>query len=118
MNINWKLRFKNKTTLVALVTAVVAFVYQLLGIFGITAPISQETVIQVLGVLINLLVALGIVVDPTTQGISDSVKANGYSKPANTTESEAVSNMVSEMPTSQEDLNAEIRNGFPQGGEK
>lgn len=33
--INWKLRWKNKTTLLAITTAVIALVYQVLGLLGI-----------------------------------------------------------------------------------
>lgn len=78
---NWKLRLKNKATLVALAAAVVAFVYQVLGIFGVIPAVSQDTLTQMLGILINLLVALGVVVDPTTQGISDSAQAQSYDAP-------------------------------------
>ena len=33
--INWKLRWKNKTTLLAITTAVIALVYQVLELLGI-----------------------------------------------------------------------------------
>lgn len=75
---NWKLRFKNKATLVALVACVVGFLYQMLGFTGIVVPISEEMIIQLAGAVINILVAVGIVVDPTTKGISDSQRALGY----------------------------------------
>jgi phi LC3 family holin len=81
MNINWKLRFQNKTSLTAIVLAVIALVYQVLGIFGIVPAVSQDTLIQLAGAVINLFVLLGIVVDPTTEGISDSQRAMGYEKP-------------------------------------
>ena len=35
MNINWKLRLQNKATLTALVMALVALVYQVLGVCGV-----------------------------------------------------------------------------------
>ncbi|QAT43427.1 phage holin [Aminipila luticellarii] len=81
MKINWKLRLKNKTTLAALVACVVAFVYQVLGILGITAPISQDQVAQGISIVINLLVAVGVLVDPTTSGTGDSTRALTYKKP-------------------------------------
>ena len=81
MNINWKLRLKNKTTFTALAACIVAFVYQLLGIFGVTAPISQDQVTQAVGVIINILGMVGILVDPTTAGTSDSPRALTYEKP-------------------------------------
>ena len=81
MKINWKVRFKNKTWLVAFLGAIVAFVYQMLGAFGIVPRVSEDYITQVIGIFINLLVALGIVVDPTTNGISDSKRALGYTEP-------------------------------------
>nr|DAJ19308.1 MAG TPA: holin [Siphoviridae sp. ctEup56] len=81
MNINWKLRLQNKTTLTTLILAIIAFVYQVLGIFGIVPGIDQNTMVNTCGLIINLLVAVGIVVDPTTAGISDSTKALEYTEP-------------------------------------
>lgn len=79
--INWKLRFKNKTTLIAMIGVVITFVYQMLSLFGVTPKISQDTVVQLVSLIINVLVALGIVVDPTTHGISDSEQALNYQVP-------------------------------------
>lgn len=81
MKINWKLRIKNKAVLVAIILAVVAFVYQILGIVGVTPSISQSDITKVIGIIINLLVALGIVTDPTTEGVSDSAQAMEYIQP-------------------------------------
>lgn len=79
--INWKLRFKNKTTLVAMAGAVATFIYQMLALLGVTPKISQDMLVQLISLLINVLVALGIVVDPTTSGISDSEQALTYKEP-------------------------------------
>ena len=81
MKINWKLRLKNKTTLAALVACIVAFAYQVLSILGITAPISEDQITQVIGVVINLLAAVGVLVDPTTSGAGDSYQALEYKQP-------------------------------------
>ena len=81
MNINWKLRFQNKTTLTAIILALVALVYQVLGVFGVVPKISQDELTTVIGMVINLLCLLGIVVDPTTDGVSDSARALTYDKP-------------------------------------
>lgn len=82
MNINWKLRLSNKVTLTSLVVSVAALVYQVLGLFGITPGISESDMITVLGMVINVLAVLGVVVDPTTQGITDSAQALDYEKPS------------------------------------
>ena len=81
MNINWKLRFQNKTTLTAVILALVALVYQVLGLFGVVPKISQNDLTTVIGMVINLLCLLGIVVDPTTDGVSDSARALTYDTP-------------------------------------
>lgn len=78
--INWKLRFQNKVTLTAIVLAVITLVYQILGLFDVVPRISQDAVIQIASAVINLLVLLGIVVDPTTEGIADSERAMGYTR--------------------------------------
>ena len=82
---NLKLRLKNKVTLTAIVTATVAFVYQILGICGVVPPITGEQVTQVAGLLINLLVGLGVLVDPTTAGVKDSTRARAYEEPSKVT---------------------------------
>lgn len=81
MNINWKLRWKNKTTLTAIVLAVVALVYQILAVAGIVPGVSESQVVEIVGMVINLLCLLGIVVDPTTSGIIDSQQALTYDTP-------------------------------------
>lgn len=81
MKINWKLRLKNKVSLTAIILAIIALVYQVLGLCGITPGISENQAIEVAGMVINLLCLLGIVVDPTTDGVSDSTQALDYSVP-------------------------------------
>lgn len=81
MNINWKVRFKNKTWLLTFCVGVLAFVYQVLGLFGVVPGISQETVTEIIGMVVNILVMLGIVIDPTTSGVTDSSRALTYEEP-------------------------------------
>lgn len=78
---NLKLRLKNKATLLALILAAVSFVYQVCGIIGVVPPVSEDTVTQLIGVLANLLVGLGVLVDPTTTGVTDSTQAMAYDTP-------------------------------------
>lgn len=78
---NIKLRLKNKTTLIALIAAVLTLVYQVLGLCGIVPKVSEEALMNVVGVAINILCMLGIVVDPTTKGIKDSAQAMSYAEP-------------------------------------
>lgn len=81
MNINWKLRLQNKATLTALVMALVALVYQVLGVFGVVPRVSQDQVTTIISMVINILCLLGIVVDPTTAGVGDSARAMSYDEP-------------------------------------
>lgn len=81
MNINWKLRLQNKTTLTALVMALVVLVYQVLSVCGVVPRVAQDQVTTIVSMVINILCLLGIVVDPTTAGIGDSVRAMSYDEP-------------------------------------
>ena len=81
MKINWKLRLQNKATLTAIVLSVIALGYQVLGLVGIVPSISQDALITVFGMIINLAMLLGIVTDPTTEGIEDSTQAMYYREP-------------------------------------
>lgn len=78
---NLKLRLQNKVTLTALVLAIIALVYQILAIFNVAPEIAQDEIVKVAGMIINIAVMLGIVVDPTTAGVKDSEKAMGYTEP-------------------------------------
>ncbi len=81
MKINWKVRFKNKTWLVTFLLAVLAFVYQILGMFDVVPPVTQDMATQLIAAVINILVAVGVVIDPTTSGASDSQQAMTYNEP-------------------------------------
>lgn len=81
MKINWKVRFKNKTWLVTFLIAILAFVYQILGMFDIVPAITQDMATQLIAAVVNILVAFGVVIDPTTSGASDSQQAMTYNEP-------------------------------------
>ena len=74
MKINWKARFRSKKFYVAL-AALVGLIVTDIGVIGIG---RYETYVQ--AVLI-VLVAGGVIVDPTTSGVSDSDQAMRYQKP-------------------------------------
>ena len=80
MKINWKVRFQNKIWLGTFITAVLSFVYMLLGLCNVVPSVSKSVVVDLVMALIDLFVLLGIVVDPTTEGTSDSKRALGYEK--------------------------------------
>ena len=72
--INWKLRFQNKTTLLAIASTVILLAQQL----GFKLP---DNIADVVNTFLTLLVLLGVINDPTTEGVSDSPKALTYSEP-------------------------------------
>lgn len=78
MKINWKVRFKNKTFLVTFVIFIVASIYTILGMFDVVPTISEDEVTNYVLLFIEFLGALGIVVDPTTDGMTDSDRALTY----------------------------------------
>ena len=81
MKINWTVRFKNKTFLVAFVGTVLTFVYTILGMFDIVPSVTQNMVTDVIMAIINILVAVGVISDPTTKGVTDSNQALTYTAP-------------------------------------
>ena len=81
MQINWKVRFKNKAWLTAFAAAVLTLVYDILGMCGALPAVSEDTVAQIIMLLMNLLVMLGVVVDPTSSGVTDSANAMTYEQP-------------------------------------
>lgn len=83
MKINWKVRFKNKAFWMALIPAVFLLVSQVCAIFGVqidTAAISDQ-LIGIVGTVFTIFALLGIVTDPTTQGVNDSDRAMEYQEP-------------------------------------
>lgn len=79
--LNWKVRFKNKVWLMSFIGAIIAFVYQLLAMFNVVPKISEDTVVQLVGLILNVLVGIGVIQDPTTAGIEDSKQALTYNEP-------------------------------------
>ena len=78
IKINWRVRFKNKTFLASLFALVISFVYEVLSLFEFVPTVSENEVLQIVYIIINILSVLGVIVDPTTKGISDSERALTY----------------------------------------
>ena len=81
--INWKVRFANKTFWLSLVPAVLLLVQVIAAVFGYTLDLGElgNRLVAVVNALFAVLAILGVVTDPTTKGLSDSVRAMGYDKP-------------------------------------
>ena len=83
--INWKVRLKNPafwSGLIGVLGTLVISVAQLLG-FDISAVVSewQATLIQLATAVLGVLGLVGVITDPTTEGLSDSQQALGYQEP-------------------------------------
>lgn len=81
MTINWKVRFKNKVWLTTFISLIIGFVYNILACFDIFPKVTEHAVTQIVGELLTFLGLLGVIVDPTTAGINDSVRAMSYEEP-------------------------------------
>lgn len=81
MRVNWKVRFKNKTWLTMFISLIVGFVFNLLKMFDIVPVVTESFVMNIVGQVLTFLGLIGVLVDPTTAGISDSERALGYSEP-------------------------------------
>ena len=81
MQINWKVRFQNKTFLTGLISLVVVFIYDLLQLLEIVPTVTQSAVMQVAEGILTILGMVGVIADPTTAGLSDSKQAMTYNAP-------------------------------------
>lgn len=81
MKINWRVRFKNKVWLGMLLSLVVSFVFNFLKLFDIVPVFTENTVMNIINQVLTFLGLIGVLVDPTTDGIEDSNRAMGYVEP-------------------------------------
>ena len=83
MKINWTVRFKNKVFWMSIIPMILLLVQQICALFGISFNFSglSESLVSIVGTVFGILALLGIIVDPTTEGISDSTRAMTYDKP-------------------------------------
>lgn len=79
--INFKVRARNTLFWMTILPALVAFIYSLLGAFGIVPAVSENDVINIITSIITALATLGVLIDPTTKGVGDSKLAMTYTEP-------------------------------------
>jgi len=81
--INWTVRIKNKAFWLAVIPAVLLLIQQIGAIFGLTLDFGElgNQLKEVVNTAFFILALLGIVTDPTTEGIEDSSQALTYNKP-------------------------------------
>lgn len=81
MKINWKVRFRNAPWLLSFLSLIVGFVFSILEMFDIFPSITKDQVLQIVKQGLTFLGLIGVLVDPTTAGLSDSNRAMNYDKP-------------------------------------
>ena len=79
-NINWIVRIKNKDFWLTLIPAVLLLIQVVLAPFGYQWDfgVLNEQLAAIINALFAVLVILGVVNDPTTEGITDSRQALTY----------------------------------------
>ena len=78
MKINWKVRLRNKTWLASALALIVSFLYDLMAMADFVPPLSEDWLMSLMQTILTLLTALGVVIDPTTDGAADSDRAMTY----------------------------------------
>ena len=81
--INWKIRIKNKNFWLAIIPAVLMLIQVVAAVFGYTLNLEKLSgkLLEIVNAAFMVLTIMGIVTDPTTDGISDSNRALNYEEP-------------------------------------
>lgn len=88
MNVNWKIRFKNKLWVAAFISQIFILAQVVLSganAVGITdftlTDEMQDWVFLLVNAVFGVFATLGVVQDPTTEGVEDSIRAQNYHEP-------------------------------------
>ena len=81
--INWTVRIKNKLFWLAIIPAALVLIQAVAAVFGFTLELSEigDRLLAVVEAVFVVLSILGIVTDPTTEGMKDSEQAMTYTEP-------------------------------------
>lgn len=82
-NINWIVRIKNKDFWIAIIPAVLLLISAVAAVFGFTLDLGDigDKLLEVVKAVFVVLAILGVVNDPTTNGLKDSKQAMTYTEP-------------------------------------
>lgn len=83
MQINWKVRVRNKAFWVAIIPTILLLAQQVAALFGVELDLGDTSgrLLAIVETTFLALATIGIVNDPTTAGIGDSAQAMGYEVP-------------------------------------
>ena len=81
--INWMVRIQNKAFWLSLIPAVLLLIQVVAAVFGYALDLGElgNRLLAVVNALFAVLAILGVVNDPTTQGVADSKQALTYVTP-------------------------------------
>lgn len=81
--INWKVRIKNKNFWLAIIPALLLLIQVVASVFDYTLDLGDlgNKLLAVVNAAFAVLAILGVVTDPTTEGITDSTLAMTYDAP-------------------------------------
>ena len=81
MKINWKVRLQHRQFWVSLIALLIVLANQIAGIFNVDITIYNDQITAISETVLSILGLFGIIIDPTTSGVSDSEQAMYYNKP-------------------------------------
>lgn len=83
--INWKIRIKNKNFWLSLIPAVLLLIQVVAAPFGYKWDfgVLGQQLTAIVNAAFAVLTIVGVVTDPTTAGVSDSLRAMNYDSPNN-----------------------------------
>ena len=81
--INWIVRIKNKVFWLTGIPAILLLIQTVAAVFGYTLDLGDlgSKLIDVVEAAFVVLAIIGVVADPTTEGVSDSKQAMTYTEP-------------------------------------
>lgn len=63
------------------VSLIVGFIFNMLKMFDIVPSVTENLVMNIVSQILTFLGLIGVLVDPTTQGVNDSARAMSYEEP-------------------------------------
>lgn len=88
MKINWLVRIKNEWFWLTIIPMFMLLIQAVAALFGYTLDLTElgDRILDIVNIIFGILATLGIVVDNTTKGVSDSEQALTYTEPKKSNE--------------------------------
>lgn len=88
MKINWLVRIKNEWFWITIIPMFLLLIQAVAALFGYTLDLTElgDKILDIVNIIFGILATLGIVVDNTTKGVSDSEQALTYTEPKKSNE--------------------------------